>query len=92
MIIDIAPKFYSTLSLPTGQGHGLRNFMLKFYLSVLKIYNYSMTFQIILFIFGIQIVAMEDVRPKLYPVRCTMSSSKRKVNKFINDKLVNCCS
>ena len=41
MIIDIAPKFYSALSLPYNlqvKVTDLENFMLKFYLKVLKIF------------------------------------------------------
>ena len=34
-MIDIGPKFYLALSPPLG--HGLRNFMLKFYIKVFKI-------------------------------------------------------
>ena len=40
MIIDIGPKFYSALSPPYDldvKSQGLRNFILKFYLKVLKI-------------------------------------------------------
>ena len=59
---------------PRDQGHGLRNFMLKFFSTkFLRSCIYSASFQIILlilFIFDIQI-AMEDVlHPKLYPVPC----------------------
>ena len=37
-MIDIGPKFYSALSLTlVGQSHGLKNFMLKFYVKVSNI-------------------------------------------------------
>ena len=65
MILDIAPKFYSTLSLPYNLQVKVtdRNLMLKFYLKVLKIFyllsyfsnhtqtNYDHNFKVIVLIF-----------------------------------------
>ena len=61
---------FSTLSA-LGQGHTdleilCQSVTSKFLISLI----YSATFQIILFIFGIQIAALDDVHPKLYPVPC----------------------
>ena len=73
MIIDIAPKFYSAISLPYNlqvKVTDLEILCCSFTAKFLRSFIYSAACQIILVIFGIQIAAMEDVHPKLYPVPC----------------------
>ena len=73
MIIDIDPKFYLALFLPYDlqvKVMDLEILCLSFTSKFLRSFIYSAPFQIILFIFGIQIAAMKEVYPKLYPVPC----------------------
>ena len=64
-MIDIGPQFYSApphpWSGPTDQIHRLGNFMLKFYVKVVKI-SWSLNLWLILIIFGMMI----DIGPQFY--------------------------